>query len=1264
MRKKTGCALMAAIVSGLVWAVSAGAAEPAPLHPTEGYLPRFTRTVKPAARERVRIVSDFPEAVALDEWPATFGVPFPRGALRSAENLRIVSGAGAEVPAQILRTATWHRPDGDLRWALVDMTAKRGTDYFVEFGTDVRRAKAPSPLRVNERGSHIEVLTGPLRVTFDRARSHLIQGAWLDANGDGRFAEAEQVLRARDRMSMTDQNGTRHETSDKPEDYKVQVETNGPRRVVIKASGWYRGNAGTGLCQYITRVHLYAGQPFVRIIHTFIVAFDTDKTQLRDIAVPFDFAQGPAQGVTCPIETGFSAATIDGPAPCWLVQDAADHFAVREGQERIVREGKRVGGWMDLRTTQGGVAVGLRNMWQDYAKELEATPQGIVAHLWPAHSDSPLDFRASSWLGPERYKKWGHGVYWQNWYRGGLDKYDQAMGLAKTNEMILAFHGPDAARARAACAALEEPPFLVADPGWTCKSDAFGPLPPRDPKRFSDIEKKWDIAFERYEFLRRHIGNYGFFDYGDVNHGIYFDAEKKQWVQTPWRRMGSRFYGICVMPWIQYARTGARGHRRWAIDNAHHVMDIDMCHVTAKVPGYPYPKYAGGRYGGNGGIIHYAGNIYSIGCDSHVSQWTYDYYMTGCRRAWDVLLEEGAFYLERYRKGRVPSRYTGRMITGALRTMLELWNATWDPRYLNIAHKLAETCYRGAKENDGAIAYYDVYFTPACIMYYQATGDERMKQLLLNTIRRMNETRITMHDPRGYSFYGPAMAYYFTGDPSYLRRSVFWMQQFEEELNVGDDPLWRGVPRGRWEFCHNCLQLQYGPYLTGALATLDKPVEPLADASTGGQEVWLNNPDGRPFTARVRWFAYARPFYWGVYMPNWKVYCTRHKPRAQVVVLDPQDRVVASTPMDFEKHPHGAPVTLEVPAGRPGLYRMVRQGAEAMPVWFVLVSAPFKQWVLPIQRAGVSQGGSYYFRVPDDMTQLSLRHKIFVLRKTVTAALLDPEGHVVKEATRKFGSMPPSKWTAWKVPVPKAHRGRLWRLRLRPQVAEIQEVLLRIDGVPPVVSATPESFFVPERIPETVQAAPRPAPLGVTTPIRTIAAGKTFVIPRGKKTGEKRYEHLNAEEGTIEFWIRPDSSAEDLVDATFLHCGALRLFRRSQLGTYVTLAKASYQSAILLRPGAWHHVAVIWQLGPARRRPALRLLVDGVQFGKVAFGSLEDAGDWTGPNIEIGSNAPLHVTGLRIADVSRSGELHKGVFSPPPDEHTLYYEAVAPCLST
>ena len=1251
-------------VTGIIRVVSQFIAVGLPLlgcaagvQPTEGYLPRFTRTVPRARSERVPLRLDYPPDLDLREWPVTFGVPFPRGALASAENVWIVDGTGAAVPAQVLRTATWHRPDGDVKWILVDMCARKGTTYAVEYGTAVRRAAVESPLTVAEAGNEITVTTGPLQVTFSRRESFLMKGAWLDSNGDGRFDDAERTLHARRRMSVVDQDDRRYPTSDQPEDYALEVETRGPLRVVLKASGWYRDDAGTGLLEYVTRVHLYAGQPFVRVIHTFVVNFDTDKTYLKDVAVPFDAPVENGAVAAFQVGTGFDAATEKVTLPARLVQDSTNHFSLTDNQGRVLSEGQRAGGWVDRISNRGGVAVALRNMWQDHQKELEATGHGVVAHLWPAHSGRMLDFRAPSVLGPERYKRLD-GIYHQRWYEGGLDKYDQAMGLAKTNELIVAFHGPDPASAQAACAAQEEPPFVVADPGWMCRTDVFGPLHPYDPDPYPDIEEKFKIAFGRYEFLREHLDNYGFFDYGDVNYVVNWDEENQRWRERPWRRMASRFYGISVLPWSLFARSGERRYLHWAIDNAKHVMDIDMTHVTAKVPGYPYPKWKGGRFGGNGGIIHYGGNVYDIGCDSHVTPWLYYYYLTGYRRAWDVFHEEGEFYLnlnkpDFQRSGHL-LRYAHRMTGGSLRLLIQYWWATWDERYLELAHTLAGYCYEAAEQNDGIIRHDDVYMNPGLVTYYQATSDERMKAIILKVMREVQSGRMVMGDARAHTFYGPSMAYYFTGDASYLGRPLAWLRQFQKELNVGDDPLRRGVPEGRWDMCHNCVHLLYAPYLLGALATLDKPIEPAppADLSASSSEIWLNNPDGRALDLPIEWTCYKRPYFIGVSLRRWTAHCRRIKPEAAITVLDPHGNIVASAPIRFDADPHSGTVDLHVPAAAAGMYRVVVNNAEAMPMKIRLRNSVPLQWVYPLDGNAINRATDLYVRTPNNANTFTVRYKVLALRVDIEVSVLDSQGDAVVSEKHKIGSSPLGTWVVHELPVPETERGKLWCVQMRPPGGDNQEILLRVDGTIPVASTTPEAFFVPEQLPELRTPSPAAAPPGVTEPVHVIPAGESLRIARGAKADGTRYDVVDTTRGTLEFWLRPDWNPDDINDGGILRWGQMRLYRRCQIGTYLSLGTAYLQSGYWLKPGVWNHVAVVWDFEAERDKAWI--CINGTPFGTPYRGRRGELSDWTGEELLIGGNAPFHITGLRIWDRDRRDQLGKGVLSPPPDEHTLF----------
>ena len=59
-----------------------------------------------------------PAGATLKAWPVTSGVPFPQGALGSADHLALADAAGKSVPLQATVTARW--PDGSVKWVLLD----------------------------------------------------------------------------------------------------------------------------------------------------------------------------------------------------------------------------------------------------------------------------------------------------------------------------------------------------------------------------------------------------------------------------------------------------------------------------------------------------------------------------------------------------------------------------------------------------------------------------------------------------------------------------------------------------------------------------------------------------------------------------------------------------------------------------------------------------------------------------------------------------------------------------------------------------------------------------------------------------------------------------------------------------------------------------------------------------------------------------------------------------------------------------------------
>ena len=54
----------------------------------------------------VPLRADFPDASATEAIPLSGGIPFPQGAVKSVDNIRVLS-ANKELPAQVSRLAVW-----------------------------------------------------------------------------------------------------------------------------------------------------------------------------------------------------------------------------------------------------------------------------------------------------------------------------------------------------------------------------------------------------------------------------------------------------------------------------------------------------------------------------------------------------------------------------------------------------------------------------------------------------------------------------------------------------------------------------------------------------------------------------------------------------------------------------------------------------------------------------------------------------------------------------------------------------------------------------------------------------------------------------------------------------------------------------------------------------------------------------------------------------------------------------------------------------
>ncbi len=91
----------------------------------------------------------------------------------------------------------------------------------------------------------------------------------MDSNHNGAFEPGEELISASRPCSidLTGEDGATYSTLSVPDD--VRIEETGSQRTVVRASGEHRANDARPHFAYTIRIHAHAGQPFLRIQHTF-----------------------------------------------------------------------------------------------------------------------------------------------------------------------------------------------------------------------------------------------------------------------------------------------------------------------------------------------------------------------------------------------------------------------------------------------------------------------------------------------------------------------------------------------------------------------------------------------------------------------------------------------------------------------------------------------------------------------------------------------------------------------------------------------------------------------------------------------------------------------------------------------------------------------------------------------------------------------------------------------------------------------------------
>ena len=762
--------------------------------------------------------------------PITMGIPFPQGELQSPAHVRVLNDDGEEIPSQITPVTSWAPADSSLKWIWVFFFAGEGDTYRLEYGPDVQRAPITGErirFANNQRSyGFAEITTGPLRFRVqERGESGFLDAVLFDADGDG-FGDRDTIATGPEGrgsyLDLLDATGLDSSQATVTQTFKERG--SGPLHAILRIEGTYRyARDDNNPAPFVTRIHAYAGKPYLRVLHTITYTGEPDQHPPLDgqhalIATdgtnivnedslagdprwtkPNDRIAGMGLALDYNLSGPLTYRTAYRTGDWWapsdpqrverrvsatnelsLVQTGPDSSQVppipnssatkRIGgfSARITADGARqVGatrapGWIDVTGERWGVGIGIRHFTEEYPKELtvDVDDRQVRAYVW-SDSAPPMSF--------ERWSSKEDG--------GMVDNF--AQGLTKTTELVYRFHraGADRADVRRSLNYVLDPPAAHAPPSWYTQSRVYGRMAPRSDEHAA-FERGTDYKFRWWLYNQQWEPWYGTFRYGDG---------KNYYFRNQWYEVSNNEPAADYMWWMQFMRTGERDYYLAGRAMSRHTMDVDNTHWPADTDyrgdsnsaldwwraenapdGSPYVGM-GRRHGDQQWTAMLSAHVWTAG-------WIASYYLDGYHRGLEVAKKTGDYY-ERRIFGK--HGLTGRRLYLSVWNLAEIYDATKDPRIREELDDRVDRMLRLQEEQGGNLimdryGYAQVYAARGLDKYYQITKDPAVRDALVRHARWVRDNPPLNHEMESYlsSISVLLLGYQLSGDPS-LHRTAY-----------------------------------------------------------------------------------------------------------------------------------------------------------------------------------------------------------------------------------------------------------------------------------------------------------------------------------------------------------------------------------------------------------------------------------------------------------------------------------------------------------
>jgi hypothetical protein len=616
---------------------------------------------------------------------ATFGTPWPMGAMPRDTTFALRDSSGKSIPVQTWTTAWW--PDGSIKWTASAVPA--GIDIGNDLDLAPGMPATPAlPLSVKDAGGSVEVDTGVIRCTIAKSGGVLVEKIVRD--GKNILVNGRLVVLKTDTPDLDGRAGDSSTAAFQGEIIAVTVEQSGPVRAVVKIEGRHAGG-GRSWLPFTVRLYFHAGGDCMRMMHSFVFDGDADKDFIRGLGVRFDVPMtdklydrhiryaGKGRGLWAEAVQGLTglrrdpdtratagkikAAQLAGLAcpdaatfnkqvserlqyiPAWgdttLLQTAANAFTIR-------KRTKAGHGWVDVDqgtrasgagyiggANGGGVVFGLRDFWQRHPVQLDVRNAHTAAAevtLWMYSPEAPaMDLRFyHDGMGMDTFRKQydgGLNVTYEDYEPG----YGDAHGIARTSEIFLwaVAATPSRDTLVSMAALVREPAHLICPPARIHAAKVFGDvwsLVDRSTPAKSALEDRlaWQIDYYKKQIDQRHW--YGFWNYGDVIHS--YDRDRHVWkYDVGGFAWDNSELSTDLWLWQYYLRTARPDVFRLAEAMTRHTGEVDTYHA--------------GRFAGLG-TRH---NVQHWGCSAkqvRISTAAYRriyYYLTADERVGDLMRE-------------------------------------------------------------------------------------------------------------------------------------------------------------------------------------------------------------------------------------------------------------------------------------------------------------------------------------------------------------------------------------------------------------------------------------------------------------------------------------------------------------------------------------------------------------------------------------------------------------------------------------------------